>query len=80
MSQNRHVRAKTTNFTGSTLPISRFFARSRGKHAGSRPKRYLWQVQREVAYQLHNARLWVREQLTDLQDILAEVKEKNNGK
>lgn len=77
MSQNRHVRAETSQKDNETVRKLTKSARSRGKHRYPNVRTPWHKVRREVAYQLHNARLWVREQLTDLQDILAEIKKKN---
>ncbi len=78
MSQNRHVRAENRQKEYETVSKLTKSARSRGKHRYPNVKTPWHKIRRAVTYQLHNARLWVREQLTDLQDILAELKEKKN--
>ena len=44
------------------------------RHRAPRPRRYWWQKKRHAQHLLHTFRVWLNEQMTDLQDIRAELK------
>lgn len=49
------------------------------RHREDKPRLAWWQKKRLARHYLDTAAIWLSEQVTDIKDIIAEIKEKNNA-